>query len=49
MKTLLLSFIVIVLVGCTSVGKPTIHLHSNGVSEAKLTNLKIKLEKVDIP
>ena len=45
MKTVLLSFIVFVLVGCTSVAKPTIHLHSNGVSEAKLTNLRIKLEK----
>jgi len=45
MKTILLSFFIIVLVGCTSVAKPTIHLHSNGVSEAKLTNLRIKLEK----
>ncbi|MFD3321687.1 hypothetical protein [Alteromonas macleodii] len=45
MKTVLLSFIVIVLVGCTSVAKPTIHLHTSGVSEAKLTNLKTKLEK----
>ena len=45
MKTVLLSFIAIVLVGCTSVAKPTIHLHANGVSEAKLSNLRIKLEK----
>ena len=45
MKTVLLSFIVIVLAGCTSVAKPTIHLHSDGVSEENLTNLRIKLEK----
>ena len=45
MKTILLSFIVIVLAGCTSVAKPTIHLHSNGINEAKLTRLRTKLEK----
>ncbi|WP_218398310.1 hypothetical protein [Alteromonas lipotrueae] len=45
MKTILLSFIVIVLAGCTSVAKPTIHLHSNGINEAKLTSLRTKLEK----
>ena len=45
MKTILLSFFIIVIVGCTSVAKPAIHLHSNGVSEAKLTNLRTKLEK----
>ncbi|ANB22201.1 hypothetical protein Q4523_20020 [Alteromonas stellipolaris] len=45
MKTILLSFFIIVLAGCTSVAKPTIHLHSNGVNKTKLTNLRIKLEK----
>ena len=45
MKTILLSFFIIVLAGCTSVAKPTIHLHSNGVSKTKLTNLRTKLEK----
>ena len=45
MKTILLSFFIIILVGCTSVAKPTIHLHSIGVNKTKLANLRIKLEK----
>jgi len=44
MKTILLSFSLLLLVGCSSFAKPTIHIHTDGVNEARLTNLKAKLE-----
>lgn len=45
MKMILLLFFIIVLVGCILVVKFIIYFYLNGVSEVKLINLRIKLEK----